>query len=38
MGWKLLSKESMLWVEALKGKYLPNDISFLDAPVNPQSS
>jgi hypothetical protein len=38
MGWKLFSKESMLRVEVLKGKYLPNDISFLDAPVNPQSS
>jgi hypothetical protein len=35
MGWKLFSKESMLRVEVLKGKYLPNDISFLDAQVDP---
>jgi hypothetical protein len=38
LGWKLISKEPLLQVEALSGKYLPNDISFLDVDVNPQSS
>lgn len=28
MGWKLHSKESLLWVEVLRGKYLPNDLFF----------
>jgi hypothetical protein len=38
LGWKLISKEPLLWVEALSGKYLPNSISFLDVDVNLQSS
>jgi hypothetical protein len=38
LGWKLISKEPLLWVEAPSGKYLPNGISFLDVGVNPQSS
>jgi hypothetical protein len=35
LGWKLISKEPLLWVEALSGKYLHNGISFLDVEVNP---
>jgi hypothetical protein len=38
MGWKMLSNEPLLWVEALRGKYLKHGISFLDAPSNPVSS
>jgi hypothetical protein len=38
LGWKLTSNEPLLWVEALKGKYLQNGVSFLDAPSNPMSS
>jgi hypothetical protein len=38
LGWKLLYEESLLWVEALSGKYLSNGISFLVVDVKPQSS
>jgi hypothetical protein len=38
LSWKMLSNEPLLWVEALKGKYLKHSISFLDAPSNPSSS
>ena len=38
LGWKLTSNEPLLWVDALKGKYLQNGLSFLEAPSNPLSS
>jgi hypothetical protein len=42
LGWKLVSSlnsnNSPLWVDALRGKYLRNRVSFLDAPFNPLSS
>jgi hypothetical protein len=38
LGWKLTSNEPLLWMEALKGKYLQNGFSFLEAPSNPLSS
>ena len=38
LGWKMLSNEPLLWVEALRGKYLKHGISFLDAPSNPSLS
>jgi exonuclease III len=38
LGWKLTSNAPLFWVEALKGKYLQNGISFLEAPSNPLSS
>ncbi|XP_059446389.1 uncharacterized protein LOC132177930 [Corylus avellana] len=38
LGWKLTSNQPLLWVDALRGKYLKNGVSFLDAPPNPSSS
>ena len=38
LGWKMLTNEPLLWVEALRGKYLKNDISFLQASSCPSSS
>ena len=38
LGWKLTSNEPLLWVDALKGKYLQNGFSFLEVPSNPFSS
>ncbi|XP_059451038.1 uncharacterized protein LOC132181824 [Corylus avellana] len=38
LGWKLTSNEPLLWVDALKGKYLQQGFSFLEAPYNPVSS
>ena len=34
----MLSNEPLLWVEALRGKYLKHGISFLDAPSIPSAS
>ena len=38
LGWKLTSNQPLLWVEALRGKYLKNGVSFLNAPPNPSYS
>jgi hypothetical protein len=38
LGWKMVLNEPLLWVEALKGKYIKNGASFLDAQVSPHSS
>jgi hypothetical protein len=38
MGWKMLSNEPSLWIEALRGKYLKHGTSVLDAPSNLSSS
>jgi hypothetical protein len=38
LGWKIVTNQPLLWVEALKGKYLKNGHSFLDLPSNPSSS
>ena len=34
----MVLNEPLLWVEALKGKYLKNGTFFLDVEVNPHSS
>jgi hypothetical protein len=38
LGWKLTSNQPLLWVDALRGKYLKNGVSFLNAPPNLSSS
>jgi hypothetical protein len=38
LGWKLTSNQPLLWVDALRGKYLKNGVSFLNASPNPVSS
>jgi hypothetical protein len=38
LGWKMTINKPLLWVEALRGKYLANGVSFLNAPTNPLSS
>jgi hypothetical protein len=38
LGWKLTSNQSLFWVKSLRGKYLKNGISFLNAPYIPSSS
>jgi hypothetical protein len=38
LGWKMITNDSPLWVEGLRGKYLRNRVSFLDVPPNPLSS
>jgi hypothetical protein len=35
LGWKMVSNQPLLWVDSLKGKYLKNGVSFLDAPPPP---
>jgi hypothetical protein len=37
LGWKLTSNQPLLWAEALRGKYLKNGVSFLNASPNPSS-
>jgi len=38
LGWKMVSNAHLLWVDALRAKYLMNGASFLSAPINPLSS
>jgi hypothetical protein len=38
LGWKMVSNATLLWVDALRAKYLMNGASFLSAPNNPLSS
>jgi hypothetical protein len=38
LGWKMVSNQPLLWVDSLRGKYLKNGISFLNAPYNALSS
>lgn len=38
LGWKMVSNQPLLWVDALRGKYLKNGISFLFATPKPLSS
>jgi hypothetical protein len=38
LGWKLTSNQPLLWVDALRGKYLKNGVSFLNASPNLVSS
>lgn len=37
LGWKMVSNAHILWVDALRAKYLMNDASFLSVPNNPLS-
>jgi hypothetical protein len=32
LGWKMTSNQSLFWVNSLRGKYLKNGVSFLNAP------
>jgi hypothetical protein len=38
LGWKLVSNQPLLWVDSLRGKYLKNGVSFLNANPSPFSS
>jgi hypothetical protein len=38
LGWKMVSNQPLLWVDSLRGKYLKNGVSFLNAPLNASSS
>jgi hypothetical protein len=38
LGWKMTTNQPLLWVDALRGKYLQHGISFLNAPFNSLSS
>lgn len=38
LGWKPTSNQSLFWVDSLRGKYLRNDVSFLNAPSIHSSS
>jgi hypothetical protein len=35
LGWKMTSNHPLLWVNSRRGKYLKNDVSFLNASPNP---
>jgi hypothetical protein len=38
LGWKMVSNQPLLWVDSLRGKYLKNGVSFLNASFNALSS
>lgn len=38
LGWKMITNQPLLWVDAFRGKYLQHGISFINAPFNSLSS